>query len=219
MGECNEIGARIKYLRQKRHMTQSELANKLFTSRETVNMWERGVRDIKTGSLIALAEVLNTTCDYLLRGIETGNINASKDLGLSNQTITHLRFLREAAEKGEWMEADELQAIDFLIGSDYGSIVEEIYDFLTTDFGRPFILSDSHAEQIDDAFSENDKSAVAFRQQHRNSKYTPTNDMCFLEIDADVYENAFLAKITARLKMIKYFNGTIPTSIPKQAGG
>ena len=76
------IGKRIAELRQKNNLTQSELASKLCVSREMINYWEKGSRDIKTGNIVLLSEVLNTTCDYLLQGIEpnstTNNVAAIK---------------------------------------------------------------------------------------------------------------------------------------------
>lgn len=210
MGECNEIGARIKALRIRQGMTQSELATKLFTTRELVNMWERGARDIKTGMIIALADTLQTSCDYLLRGIETNNIPISEDLGLSNKSINHLRYLREAAQQGEFPEQDELHAIDSLLGSVYGTILEEIHAYFATDFMRPLIMRDADAENEDDAFVESDEYVIAFKQNDLRPNSDTTSRHSFMEIDADVYENAFLSRITDKMKLLKFYKGDIP---------
>lgn len=60
------IGKRIAEQRQKNNLTQAELAKRVSVSREIINYWENGNRDIKTGNIVLLAEALNTTCDYLL---------------------------------------------------------------------------------------------------------------------------------------------------------
>lgn len=69
MEGSNEIGKRIKNLREKNGLTQQQLAKELHVKRETVNLWENGFRDLKTGYTIALAEYFKVDCDYLLRGI------------------------------------------------------------------------------------------------------------------------------------------------------
>ena len=69
MEGSNKIGQRIKELREKKGLTQQQLANELHVKRETVNLWENGFRDLKTGYTIALAEYFKVDCDYLLRGI------------------------------------------------------------------------------------------------------------------------------------------------------
>ncbi len=210
MGDCHEIGSRIRELREKRGMTQSELATKLLTSRETVNMWERGSRDIKTGMIIALADALQTSCDYLLRGIETNNIDICEDLGLSNEAINHLRFLREASQSGEPIEHEQLHAIDSLLSSIYGTILEEIHDYFATDFMHPYVMSNAFAESEDDAYAEMDEYVISFKQESLLSTQSSTSRHSFMEIDADVYENAFLARITDKMKLLKFYKGNIP---------
>ena len=88
-----DIGKRIKEQRKKNNLTQEELGAQLLVSREKVNYWETGSRDIKTGDLVALAKALNTTSDYLL-GIERGTTPEISaligTLGLSEIAIKRL---------------------------------------------------------------------------------------------------------------------------------
>ena len=88
-----DIGKRIKEQRKKNNLTQEELGAQLLVSREKVNYWETGSRDIKTGDLVALAKALNTTSDYLL-GIERGTTPETSTLmdaiGLSETSIKYL---------------------------------------------------------------------------------------------------------------------------------
>jgi len=60
------IGARIEELRTKKNIKQHEMAKALFVDRVTVSQWENGTRDIKTGNIVAIAEYLGVSCDYLL---------------------------------------------------------------------------------------------------------------------------------------------------------
>ena len=64
-----EVGKTIKNLRLEKNMTQTELATLLFTSQDTISLWERNksLPDIK--SLIKLSTIFNVSTDYIL-GLE-----------------------------------------------------------------------------------------------------------------------------------------------------
>lgn len=68
------IGDRVKYLRNKRGMTQEELAYKLgYKSKSSVTHIEKG-RDIPRSMVVKLAQILNTTPSYLMGWVdEDGN--------------------------------------------------------------------------------------------------------------------------------------------------
>ena len=85
------IGQRIAYLRQKKGLTQTELGNLLHQRREIVSYWENGSRDIKSGDIVLLADVLDTTCDYILRGIQSENIDIHRATGLCDEAIMFLQ--------------------------------------------------------------------------------------------------------------------------------
>ena len=63
-----EIANQIKRLRAERDMSQDELAEKIFVSRQTVSNWEneKTYPDIK--SLLLLSEVFETSLDALIKG-------------------------------------------------------------------------------------------------------------------------------------------------------
>ena len=206
MAECNEIGARIKELREKNGMTQTELASKLFTSRETVNMWERGARDIKTGMIVALAEALQTTCDYILCGIDSNNIGIRDDIGLSNEAINFLRALHKNAS--HLPHKHQLRAINNLLTPDYCQILEDIYDYLATDFENPITLSNLNEDGTVSSSAEH----VVFLQTEQLDNPLQKSRGYFMEIDGEIYENAFLARLTDKMKLLKYYNGNIPRS-------
>lgn len=95
-----EIGKRIEQLRTKKGLTQLELAKILKIKRETISQWENGSRDLKSGYIIALADVLGTNCDYILRGIETKNIEASKQTGLNDDSLSVLEQYKNVSSFG-----------------------------------------------------------------------------------------------------------------------
>ncbi|MCO8088218.1 helix-turn-helix domain-containing protein [Acinetobacter indicus] len=52
-------GHRIKHLREKKHVTITELANFIPVDRQTYSRIESGVRDVLCGELLRIAEYLN----------------------------------------------------------------------------------------------------------------------------------------------------------------
>ena len=55
---------RIREIREEKKMTQEELENKSGISRQTISAIENGkTKDVKSGTLIAIAEALGTTLD------------------------------------------------------------------------------------------------------------------------------------------------------------
>lgn len=57
---------RIEDLRQDADQTQQELADVLHLKREVYRRYEKGIREIPTWAVIALARYYNVTTDYLL---------------------------------------------------------------------------------------------------------------------------------------------------------
>lgn len=57
---------RIKELREDNDLTQRQLAKKLDMSQPQYFRYEQGYRDIPTDILIALADLYNTSTDYIL---------------------------------------------------------------------------------------------------------------------------------------------------------
>lgn len=62
------LGARIAALRRQAGWNQAELAEKLRISPSAVGMYEQGRREPSADILVALAQVLGVSVDYLLTG-------------------------------------------------------------------------------------------------------------------------------------------------------
>lgn len=60
------FGDRLKELRQKKKLSQDELARMMNLSRTTITMWETNKREPDFESVKMLAEIFNVTTDYLL---------------------------------------------------------------------------------------------------------------------------------------------------------
>ena len=63
------IGNVIKELRKENEMSQTQLANLLFVSQDTVSLWELGKSYPDIESVVKLTQIFNVTSDYLL-GLE-----------------------------------------------------------------------------------------------------------------------------------------------------
>lgn len=65
------VGKNIRNMRTQNKMTQDELAEKLFVSRQTVSNYETGKSNPDIDMLVKIAEVLNTDVNILIFGIPT----------------------------------------------------------------------------------------------------------------------------------------------------
>lgn len=73
-------GAIIRELREKKQMTQAELAEKLFVSDKTVSKWENGKGYPDLSLLEGLAGALDVSVAELLSGKTVSNVNVSANM-------------------------------------------------------------------------------------------------------------------------------------------
>ncbi len=66
MLNLRKIGARIASYRKANGMTQDDLAEALFLSRQSVSKWEKGIAAPSIENLIMLTELFHTTFEDLL---------------------------------------------------------------------------------------------------------------------------------------------------------
>lgn len=64
------IGLRIKTARERAGLTQEQLAEQINRSTQFVSTIERGVAGPSLETILALCDTLNTTSEWLIRGIE-----------------------------------------------------------------------------------------------------------------------------------------------------
>ena len=63
-----EVGNQIKKYRQSINLTQEELAEKIYVTRQTVSNWEYGKNYPDLNSLIMLCDLFNISLDILVKG-------------------------------------------------------------------------------------------------------------------------------------------------------
>ena len=129
--ECHKI---IYELRKKRGLEQTAVAKDLGISREILNHWESGTRQIKAEHIAKLAEYYNVTADYLL-GLDP-NETASADLkavcnytGLSVAAIEKIKSRADLYDLSAMLESDSfldiVSQLDYLRGA-YNKTVDSM---------------------------------------------------------------------------------------------
>lgn len=91
----------LKLERQRNNMTQTDLANLMSVSRQTVSSWEKGTRTPDVPTVEALAEVLHTSVYRLLGGKEE----------------------EETSQTAEWMDTKEIAKQLALLNSHYAGVI------------------------------------------------------------------------------------------------
>jgi transcriptional regulator with XRE-family HTH domain len=89
------LGNRIKELRKAKDWTQKELAKQLGTSPAQLNKYESSQNTPQLDRIVLLAELLDTTVDYLLTG------NTASDLPIHNTRLIQRLKVIEGFEPQE----------------------------------------------------------------------------------------------------------------------
>jgi transcriptional regulator with XRE-family HTH domain len=63
------LGTRIRHAREVRELTQVALARRLRVQQDRVSKWERDVRTPRVLTLMAIADSLDVSLDFLVRGV------------------------------------------------------------------------------------------------------------------------------------------------------
>lgn len=99
--QYSEIADRLRKLRlfkrteDGKKLTQEALGAALNMSREKIAKIESGKQPLSDpDDIVAFADFYEVSCDYILRGVKTENVQVAQDLGLSNQAIEGFRELK-----------------------------------------------------------------------------------------------------------------------------
>ena len=76
-----ELGKRLKEFRNRQGMTQDDLAERLYVTRQTISSWERGNSFPSLDMLERLASVLDTDLDHFLYPTKSSKFSVGKPLG------------------------------------------------------------------------------------------------------------------------------------------
>lgn len=100
-----DIGARIRYRREMMNMSTNDLASQMNYSIEHIRKMEEGVRTPGIQAVIQLSEILNTSTDYILRGVEFPGVSGVCEI--IQYALTDLQRLMTFAEKYRGMNSDK----------------------------------------------------------------------------------------------------------------
>lgn len=122
------ISARIKYLRSRDHLTQTELAEKIGVVSNTVAKWEAGLLKPSRDKVNRMAKVFNATADFVL-----GNVDSEKTIEVSeNQEL--LETLHNVANELDVDLWDMVDAIKESKRSEDPEGFKDVFRDVTEDF-------------------------------------------------------------------------------------
>ena len=89
------VADRIKFLREQKKITQTDLAKQLGITRSSVNAWEMGISVPSTQYIVELAHLFKVSTDYLLCVEHSATISVDglteKDIQLVHNVVSHLK--------------------------------------------------------------------------------------------------------------------------------
>lgn len=113
-----KIGAYIKVAREKRGLSQSELARRLGVRSQTVNQWEHDKKQPSRDNVVLLARITNSTLDWLLygKGLQEQTQNASLASIVTRERHVALVSIDRAARLEEPDQPDQVILANFQCG-------------------------------------------------------------------------------------------------------
>ncbi len=103
---------RLKKLRELKNMTQVRLAIELGVSQETISGYEIGKATPPADMLVKLADILDTSVDYILNRTDNRYFNKLNKSDLNNEELELISIFRRLPQN------KKERAIGFLIGLD-----------------------------------------------------------------------------------------------------
>ena len=150
------MGHRIRTKREAMGFKQEEIALLLGVGRSTYNTIESGKRPLKDDEIVKIAAILQTSCDYILTGTETANLDICEVLNLSNQAVSVLKDWR--GKPSVWKDSEDntyygqdtsvdIAMLEELITSQEGNnLLHCLYNFIVSDFTKVYSWDESKDE-------------------------------------------------------------------------
>lgn len=98
-------GDRIREIREAKHLTQDQLAEKTGISKGFLSDVENGKRNISSEYLLRIANALNASLDYLLRGASDASAGGRESIVIPQE-------LSEAAERLRLSYSETIELLD-----------------------------------------------------------------------------------------------------------
>ncbi|ODL95708.1 LexA family protein [Acinetobacter pittii] len=100
------LGTRLKNQRKSKKLTQQQVADAIGVSKTSVIYWEKDENLPKHDSLMALAQILGVTSDYLLHGKESDSLdkNITAPFPIAGRLVPVISWV----QAGTWTTADSV---------------------------------------------------------------------------------------------------------------
>lgn len=141
-----DFGERLKSLREKKQLTQEELASRLYVSSKTISSWESSRTEPSLDLIVKLSEILECSYASLLYGdIKKSDLETEIKIRLNEEEFERLKLFFEAS--GEFI--NESRQIDTYFEPSYRSFLkdgdEEVEEWLRIGLrGNKKILNYKH---------------------------------------------------------------------------
>ena len=117
-----DFGQTLKNLRKYKHMTQTELGNRLGISKAAISKYEQGIASPPLDILRSMSAILNVSLDYLCGTEQREKISV---YNLTNEQIIVITKLINILRNNNERQKNSLSESDFLI---LGEIVSLLYN-------------------------------------------------------------------------------------------
>ncbi|MGC1137753.1 helix-turn-helix transcriptional regulator [Bacillus sp. B38] len=107
------LSKRLKICRKQKKLTQTELAEKVKTTKGTISNYENGHSTPSNEMLRDLADALDTTTDYLLGRVDNHS-SVTKEASEFNQVFGDDDLQLAFRQARDFSEESQKQAIDFI---------------------------------------------------------------------------------------------------------
>lgn len=110
----SETGDRIRFLREKKRLTQGKLADLLACGLSHVGRCERGVEGFSVEKLMQIADLFGVSVDYLLTGQKLVKLNDSGNFSYKHRYVKnkHIQTIRTASGKDSLTNAVFIYLLD-----------------------------------------------------------------------------------------------------------
>lgn len=192
-------------------MTQAEFAKFLGISRPTVGFYENGARIPDALTLRKIASKCNVPADYLLGIVESkiqDNTQTYKELGLSDEAIGALKFLKKKADEStdnrvwDW----HLQVLNHIIAYGGKRVISPIVSYISMALKQAKNLKEGNAvcwESLGQPSTFEDLQSVLTEVSKENHLFDP-NDIFFSELQFAEWklykdQRVFTEKVVAKI--------------------
>ena len=133
-------GDTIRYLRERRHLTQRELAERLNVSDKTISKWEKNLSVPDADTLIRLAEILEVYVSELL-GTKIENENVASDVAEQLSRINEQLAIKNRRSRRIWKIVAIILAVIVLVNI-FIAVFFSVPDLNSNTQNNPLAISD-----------------------------------------------------------------------------